>query len=100
VPLCMNDIQLKVHPSGLKYMCINIKRTKTKYHGFTAYIGCSGEKVCAVCDVCAFVTYLSIRQTLSVKTDALFVLFLLFFFLNVFIQFYTRYIMIFTMKNM
>ncbi len=45
----MSDIQFGIYPSGVHYVCVNIKHTKTTTHDFPLLIGFSKPQVCAVC---------------------------------------------------
>ena len=68
-PLLLNHVTFG-HYAGKWYMVLRIPRTKTRPHGLTIHIGCSGHPVCAVCTMWS---YLTVRNTVTVSpTDFLF----------------------------
>ena len=48
-PLSLAQIEFGIEPCGLKFVCLNLARTKTTPHGIMVPIGCSSTQVCAVC---------------------------------------------------
>lgn len=58
-PPVVNSISFGIAPYGVKFMTFRISKSKTQPHGFTAVIGCSGTRVCAVC---AMTAYLAARH--------------------------------------
>ncbi len=67
--LALSDIKYKFF-QGMSFISVNIKRTKTKSHGYSAVIGCSGHVVCAVCTL---KQYIQIRSILPFSSPALLV---------------------------
>jgi hypothetical protein len=54
--LTMNDVSLRTHQDGTKFMSVRIKMSKTdkSCEGFFIHIGCSQRKVCAVCAMTSY----------------------------------------------
>lgn len=59
--------------NGLSYLQLVIKRSKTKPHGFTATVGCTGHVLCAVCSVANYLHIKGITNTCN-NQDPLFTL--------------------------
>ena len=63
VHLTVNDVSFRISDSGVRYISVMIKSSKTDKtsKGYLVHIGCSGKLVCAVC---AMSSYLSCKSSL------------------------------------